>query len=324
VLWVFQGSMNPCLGKVGTSNSAKMCIRPCAEGFENCGTARHSVKHQVERNCAYIRLTDNQVLVSPVWNLAEYSEDQVEQIKAIQFSAGDWGKEFKIIDSGEVPDWLQLIHGKVEEEASLDTDQVSVQLLSPMAAASKQGVFELVPNFSFDSTNTEDEGGDEDKDEMQARLVKVESKLGRLKDRLSRPFRDIDASYSVMVNDLQKLHDRVKTLTLVIGPFPAADDLTHTNLSQLIKSTMDKVHALDEFKTRLQSLMDKQSNELGTLKQAMDSLREEMAELQEIPLQLDQWVQSSNRTFETFNRRFAAIKTALSIRAPEFGNKENE
>ncbi len=42
---------------------------------------------------------------------------------------------------------------------------------------------------------------------------------------MSRPFIDIDASYNVLMADLVKLHDKIKQVTNVIGPYRARESV---------------------------------------------------------------------------------------------------
>jgi len=327
LLWVFQEEKHPCLGKVGSSNN-KMCIRSRVEGFNHCGTARHSEKHQVDRDVALIHVTDQQVFTSPVWPLTEVSAEQKNKILLIQQSAEDWEKDFKTLELGEDPEWLVQIKGQEDADApSTAAEQESVQLLSPVAARSKQGCFEIVPTFSFESTSFDDVETEEGilQEDTQVRLVKVESKLHQLKAKLGRPFLDIDASYAVMVSDLQKLHDPVKSLSVMIGPFSTVVKSPNATMSRIIQSSMDKIQELDKFNLWVSADLIKLSEEVESQKRSLNTLQEEVAEVQDLPSQFDQWMHASNRTFESFNKRFATIRTVMSRIPPDFNyNKENE
>jgi hypothetical protein len=322
-LWVLKEGLVPCLGKVGANN--KICIRPCVEGFDHCGTARHSVKSQVQPDFAHIRITDNQVYAAPTWNLSSFLEKQRGSILSIQLTAADWEKDFKSIESGEYPEWLVKIMEEDVQDNSSVSDQVSVQLLSPVAAKSKQGVFELLPTFSFESANSEGNTRENEFEvDADTRLFKVENKIEKLKSKLNRPFRDIDASYSVMVNDIQKLHDRVKTLTLLVGSFPSKMQGLPISLCRMYVEIKEKTNGLVIFKDHLSPFVNKLSLDLENLKKTVNSMQEEFGEFQDLPLQFEQWTQASNRNFEAFNRRFASIKSVLSRNLSAYDDdKEN-
>jgi len=274
---------------------------------------------------AFIRVTDHQVYTSPVWNVVEFTPEQRSSILAVQMTAADWEKEFKLMETGGLPEWLEQIKSQGSEETSSVTEQESVQLLSPVGAKAKQGIFKIVPSFSFDSVDSEgtEKEGDEEVN-TQDRLIKVESKLGKLKAKLGRPFMDIDASYSVMVSDLQKLHERVKTLSIMIGPLPVNAKSPNANLSRIIQTTSDKVQDFDEFKRQITANYKNLFEDFELHKRSVNTLHEEFAEMQDLPSQLDQWMHATNLTFEAFNKRFASIKLVLNRVTPDFGNnKEN-
>jgi len=155
--------------------------------------------------------------------LEGFNEAQREKILRLSHPASEWEMIFGAIQSGHLPEWLKELANDVDEEelgVAEEEDQKSLQLLSPLASRGKHGVFEIIPSFSFDSTGSlgQEENGDTKEDYVDGRLAKVESRIDSLKTKLTRPFLDIDASYSVLSSDINKIYDRVKSLTIAIGP----------------------------------------------------------------------------------------------------------
>ena len=87
---------------------------------------------------------------------------------------------------------------------------------------------------------------------------------------------------------------------------------------------MDKIAKMDEFKDRVSAMINKNSMDQADLKKLVNVLHEELVELQDLLGQVDHWIQATNQTLETFNRRFASIKLMLSTNpSTSWKNKEN-
>jgi hypothetical protein len=152
---------------------------------------------------------------------------------------------FVNIRSGNFPEWLQQ---EQDENLARDDDlyQDSLQLLSPAASKNKNGVFKIIPTFSFESVNSDTASQDEQEgSNLDKKLAKLEGKVVSLKNKLSRPFLDIDASYMVMTADLVKLHAHVQNIWEVIG----STKVTET-ISVCLKNLSHKFSVLDNFRHR--------------------------------------------------------------------------
>jgi hypothetical protein len=154
-LWAFlEGMSVPCLGKVGLNNN-KFCVKECVEGKSHCGVNRHGTKFDVTPDTAYIRVLDNQVSSSPTLDLTLLTRGQRDKLLEASMSMAGWEVCLQDISLGNLPDWLNS-----EKEVKAEEDSVgpeSIQLLSPIGAKEKAGVFQIVPTFSFDSEVSEDE-----------------------------------------------------------------------------------------------------------------------------------------------------------------------
>jgi len=153
------------------------------------------------------------------------SASQRDKLSVATLSAADWEMCFQQIH--ELPDWLQE---EVDEVKGLNAkDQSMAQLLSPVASKNRHGVFKIIPTFSFDSIASY-EGKTEDGvipiEPTVIRVKKLEDKFLKFKDKFTRPFLHIDASYTVLTSDLVKLHDKVKNMAGITGPYHATESLS--------------------------------------------------------------------------------------------------
>jgi hypothetical protein len=82
-----------------------------------------------------------------------------------------------------------------------------------------------------------------------------------------------------------------------------------------------KGNFLDESRSKLELHFNRLASNQENFQMQLDSISEELAELQGFTTQLDSWSQSVNRSMETFHPRFGVIKPFLSRFSSE--NKEN-
>jgi hypothetical protein len=134
---------------------------------------------------------ENQVYEAPSLVMDQLTDLQREKILKLTFQAAEWEVDLKAIENGNLPPWLTEFL-EDEEEEILKEVQDSEELITPMAARVQQGVFDMIHTFSFDST------GSVENEENNDGLFKVEKKILKLKDKLTRPFLDINASYTVI------------------------------------------------------------------------------------------------------------------------------
>jgi uncharacterized protein YoxC len=313
-VWVLEDGTSVCLGKVGINN--KFCVKLCGVDDPHCGTARHSAKFAVGQNVAYIRFSDTQVHCTPVLPLDGFNQSQREKLLESTFTAAEWEAIFGSVQSGHLPEWLEELKLKeMEVRSEEDDEHKPLQLLSPLASRDKHGVFDILPSFSFDSAGSsgkDEEGGDkndgEDEkwDDTMGRLTKVETRLDSLKMKLTRPFLDIDASYSVLSADLSKVYDRVKSLTVAIGPIQRYEATAST-----INILSSKVKGLEEFKSDILTRYNRIMSTLEECKDNLNATMEDLAEQQSNSSFLENWRVNTDRTLATFDKRFASIKAFI-------------
>jgi hypothetical protein len=266
-------------------------------------------KYQVSEDAAYIRHTDNQVYASPSLDLKLLSDAQTAKLASMELSASDWEQVFADVPAGKFPSWLQQQDQEDDSMKDDELDQESFHLLSPVASKSKNGVFKIVPTFSFDSVNSETASQEDDqRPNLDKKLAKLEGKVVSLKNKLSRPFLDIDASYTVMTTDLVKLHAHMQNIREVIGTSKATE-----TISACLRNLSTKLSVLDNFRDTISLQMQKVKQELAESKNVQEHSMKEIAELQAAGLHLEDWMKATNTTIEVFKRRFQTIKPIFDM-----------
>jgi len=315
-VWFLDESKQPCLGKVGNNN--KFCVKACMDGKNHCGTGRHSAKFEVEADHAFIKITDNQVFKVPSLDLRVLSDSQCAKLLSLVQLPTEWENDFKKIVEGEMVEWMED-----DEDSTVTLDQgnnPSVELLSPGTSKFKTGIFDIMPTFSFDSSSSDDVdhmNGNEFKI-ADHRIQKMEMQLEGLKSKLTRPFMDIETSYTMLITDLSNLHARDKQLCAQMGtPKPNFKETTvYGSLHQLWM----RGNLLDEARTKAEHQWTRLVTSQENLQGQMDCFSEDLAELQGVTLQLESWHTTVNKAIEMFNKRFGIIKPLL---AKLTDNKEN-
>jgi len=276
-------------------------------------------KFEVPPNVAFIKVTKNQVFKSPTLSLSLLSDIQRAKLISFLQLPAEWENDFKRIEEGLLPNWIEDL-----EDPSVLGDHVSntqtAELLSTSANKFRSGIFDILPSFSFESKSGEEQD-DNDHDPMEGRILKVEHRLNSLKSKLSKPFMDIETSYTVLAADLGNLHAKVKSLSTQVGsPKNNIKDLPSTIFGGLHQMWL-RGNFLDEARSKLETQFNKLASTQENFQSQVDSISEELAELQGVASQLDAWSVTVNRSLVTFQKRFEIIKPLLSRFSGE--NKEN-
>jgi len=136
--------------------------------------------------------------------------------------------------------------------------------------------------------------------------------LGKLKEKLTRPFMDIEASYTVIVDDISKLHDHVKSMGNYLGVLPSQFKTTDSSSSKLMGSTMSKVSDLEQFRDRIIPWLTKLQSSTDAIQPMVEGMQDELADLQALPSQVDSWMLDTHKTMELFNKRLLSLKSIIS------------
>jgi hypothetical protein len=302
-LWFSSGVQNCCLGKVGAS---KFCIKICEAGKSTCGTGRHVSKFLVDSDSAYIRATDMQVFGSPCLSVKDLTDTQRAKLSNMVKMGSEWERLLSDIEQGNFPEWMVDLKDEVKESVSEDDDDNSLELLSPIASATRKGIFDQFPSLSFNSLDSEMEVKEEE--DGNAKLELLEKSLRNFKTKLTRPFTDIEASYMVLVSDLNKIRDRVKDVMTILGKDDTQPQLTvWASLKALYAEITISKRECSVWSARVQSI----SAEQETIDCKMKHMMEEMAELQASLEDTNSWVQNADNLLKVFQRRFQHIRPLI-------------
>jgi hypothetical protein len=116
-----------------------------------------------------------------------------------------------------------------------------------------------------------------------------------LKGKLSRPFMDIDASYSVLTLDFVKLHDKVKHVSGVIGMICSTE-----TVSQWMDTMSQRVSVLEDFRITVGSKISMLSTPKDSFKDELNHTMEEVAELQALSVQTQGWMIPLRKFWKSF------------------------
>ncbi len=128
-----------------------------------------------------------------------------------------------------------------------------------------------------------------------------------LKEKLSRPFIEIDAGYNVLTSDLVKLNERVKQVTNVIGPYRATE-----SVGRWLESLTERLNNLEDLKASVSAKFAGFHSTQANFKDELNHTMEEVAELQAMLVQSQGWMANTAQTLEVFKKRFGVIRPLLN------------
>jgi hypothetical protein len=307
-VWVLEHEEAVCLGKVGVNN--KFCIKPCDPGKRHCGVLRHGSKFAATMNTAYVPASDTQVYCLPSLDLDFLTGSQQELLRQAAFSPAEWGQLFESIQNGSFPEWLIIDDPANKKDADMPDCDDDLALLSPVATRTKHGAFEILPTFSYDSVAS-DEGckntGEPIPLTMDDRVLKMESRLKKLKSKLTAPFIEIDASYAMVTSDLVRLRQKIMSVSDIIG-----SHCSQESLSAFIQKLSQQTKHLDSAGSNMADQICKLISDQEDVKVTLNSVVDELTELQAVSVQTESWKGAVDKTLDMFKRRFANIKPILA------------
>ena len=157
--------------------------------------------------------------------------------------------------------------------------------------------------------------------EPKTRILKIERRLEGLKSKLTRPFLDIETSYTVLFTDLSNLHARVKQLVTQVGNPNANSKESQSSIFGNLQQLWMRGNVLDESRAKLESRCNNLASGQENLQNQVDGIAEEWSELQGITSHLETWSSGVKKSIEMFNKHFGVIKPILAKISGD--NKEN-
>jgi hypothetical protein len=263
---------------------AKFCVKECERDTTFRCTGRHVSKFSVSKDGAYIHVTENQVYCAPCLDRSTLSEVQRAKLMSMTQTAADWDRDIKNINKGQFPAWLNDKDSEEKAPVLDEEDQTSLNLLLPMASEVKQGIFEMFPSLSFESVAPEDsKEGSEVSEENEALLhiSKLEKRLSQLKSKLTQPFTDIEASYTVLILDIHHIHGRLKSVMMMVGTAQTLDDTSHSTVWSALHGLSGKVKMLFDNHSQSIAQLDGLQSNRESIQEKLNNTMEELAELQD-------------------------------------------
>jgi len=226
-----------CLGLVGTN---KFCIKERLPGVSSCGTSRHETsKFDGLFGHCYVKHNEIQAHCTPCLDIESFSSRQMASLATQSYPLPEWINIFRTIEAGDFPEWLpkELIVDTQDNGAHVSSFQ-PLSILSPTAGP--VNLFDYKPTLSFDSTDSSVIVGNSDHampaswrdqvipPELLRQVDKLAGSLNKVKLAWSKPFRDIEAGYKLVVEDLCTMHNNVKHLHSTLGDQAILGDSSRT------------------------------------------------------------------------------------------------
>ena len=179
---------------------------------------RHgSAKHPVTWDSLFVKFTETQAYITPVLEVGDFSLEQVEALLAKSFTLAEWAQLFQELENQEFPEWFPKNNPQLNELEIPALGLRSLGILSP--TRDDEGAFSFQQAMSFDSSDsTQLVLADTGHETWRTEVVPTElltyvetlnTRLGRFKSTVSKPFRDIEASHRLLVADLKTIHHNV-------------------------------------------------------------------------------------------------------------------
>lgn len=227
-LWFSGAPGSFCLGAIGSS---KFCVKPVTNGTRCSVISHQTKKFSPETALGYLLDTEVRAFCAPCFNTSMLSPSQVLQLQGVQFTVPVWEDLFLQLSNHLVPKWLSFEEptaGSLQQppQHPLTAASLPPLLLSATAHEQSSGILALVPSLSFDdsvdSSPTVDWSVNADAKLITASLQKFHNHFASLKLKWKRAFTEVEASYGMVVQNIQHLHSFNTELRHDLG-FPVVD-----------------------------------------------------------------------------------------------------
>jgi hypothetical protein len=265
-----------CMGLI---NTTKFCTRKVG----TCVVATHaSKKFHSEDFMGYVRDTDIRAWCQPALDVSSLNRAQVNRLQEIQLSVAEWIELFHQLKLGSTPKWLDIGEmGDVKQSDGLLVDTTAdagADLMSPFAHAQNGGLLNLIPALSFDdsvdSTTPDFSAEDLDPSEIAAYIGKFRANFHSLKQKWMRAFMEIESSYGMVVNDLQKLNQLSTNHQQEIGLKPDQESSTNSTLWSNIYALKTSVFSVSNSVAGHDSALGELYNNQTSLAQVVTTLED--------------------------------------------------
>jgi len=188
-----------------------------ARCWATCAASSHARKFQPPPSSAFLKHMEVRALCQPVFDLSIMSPAQRLHIQGVHLSEDKWTIVFQQVQQHAPPKWTAF-----EDSPAIMVDtrvsSPSIEILSPTNA--KGGILALIPMLtSFDDSADSEEGNSHDSDlaDVVDYIQKFKARFSSLKSKWARAFTEVESGYSLVVQDLQKLHAASQSQSQTVG-----------------------------------------------------------------------------------------------------------
>jgi hypothetical protein len=237
----------------------------------SCGAAAHAKKFQPPASTAFLKENEVRAFCTPALDLSILTPAQCLRIQGVQLTKAEWVQLFKQLKCRNPPKWLTF-----EEEPSIIIEEgdnsPEADLRSP-THASAGTLLGLIPMLSFDSVPSTEGSEDESLDDTAAHIQKLQSQFATLKTKWLRAFSEVESGYSLIVQDLQKMHHLVLDQAAALGA-PAI------SRNETTSSAWDKINQVQQSVASVASSIQAQAATLEHLSEEQNNLTQSVIALE--------------------------------------------
>jgi hypothetical protein len=242
--------------------------------------------------------------------LAGFTANQVQALADRSFTPQDWSIVFDEITSDSPPEWFPV---PLTVDPQVEMHNATVQPLSILSpTAGPVNLFDFQPVLSFDSSDSSTVSPNVENrnlwksqvvpPELMTHVKQVSSNLKKIKAAWSKPFRDIEAGYKLVVADLTVMNDNMKTMHSRLG-----DPLSQ---GQTVWEALDHLHqAYGELEATTEDLEDRV---VTTINDHFSSLG--------LPRDFSSLVDEMKRSQRQLDARLVQMEDLLRVHANRFNN----
>lgn len=225
---------------MGTISASKFCIKPLLGDKTSCGAVTHSRKFQPPNQSAFLKENEIRAYCTPAFDLTLLSSAQRLRIQGVLLSVDEWLQLFEQVRHRVPPKWLAFDEPSTMEEIEVE-EQPQEAILTPSHAASSC-LLGLIPTLSFDSAASI--GSNENVADVTAHLRQFRSQFSSLREKWTQAFTEVEAGYSLVVRDLQKLHHLSTSNSSAVGAAVPLGDTAPTTLWQGLSQLHQRVETV--------------------------------------------------------------------------------
>jgi hypothetical protein len=268
-------TLSLCLGLIANS---KFCTKSLVGEAASCGAASHAKKFHPPSLTAFLKENEVRAFCSPALDLSILTPTQRLRIQGVQLTQEEWIKLFQQLEGRSPPKWLAFEENPVvpiEEEDDIPT----VDLKSP-AHSTAGTLLGLIPMLSFDSASSTEGSEGELLEDTAAHIKQFRGQFATLKSKWLRAFSEVESGYSLIVQDLQKMHRLILAQAASLGAPDSAPGNPVTSVWDGLSQVRHSVSAVSSTVQVQTATLEQLSEEQDTLTHSVIALETSAEDLQ--------------------------------------------